>query len=238
MDFVRRADHVVSAGIHGEAMFRYLTEECGLPVAWPFQDYGGYVSGGVGCGNLNLEFVQRTATNDPSSPARFTGLALEPHGVLEDRTLIDLDQLGLGHGDLVPTPGWTTLELLGLSQHVDVFFCDYRIPGARDDEVRAELLRSVDGGRFHVVRAKNLFICSDDATSEESWSRLLGPSDSRDRPQWSFANGPSISLSRQDDATIAVELELESADDVASWLRIRREVDPMHGLALHFVARS
>jgi hypothetical protein len=237
MNFVRRPDHVVCATIHGEAMFRYLTEQVGLPEAWPFQDYGGYVSGGVGCGNLNLEFVQMK-TGDLTSSAKFTGLALEPHGVLEDRVLIDLDQLGIAHGGLVPTPGWTTLELLGFSDHANVFFCDYRIPGARDDDARAQLLRSANGGRFHVLRAKSIFMCSDDSTSEEAWSHLLGPLDSRDRPQWTFVNGPSISLSRQDDATLAVELEVDAADDVAAWLRALRQDNSMHGLALHLVAKS
>ncbi|MFJ9367586.1 hypothetical protein ACIRRA_24625 [Nocardia sp. NPDC101769] len=55
------------------AGFALLTETLGLPIAWKYDDYGGFASGRVNFGNLNVELVAANAhvpAFDPSTPAR------------------------------------------------------------------------------------------------------------------------------------------------------------------------
>ena len=55
---VRKVDHVFVPIAAPEAAFRWLTETLGLPVAWPFTEYGPFASGGVSLGSINLEILR------------------------------------------------------------------------------------------------------------------------------------------------------------------------------------
>lgn len=73
---VRQIDHVLLNSDEPAQLFRLFSQKFGLPVAWPFQSYGTFSSGGVGFGNVNIELLQ---VQDP--PSGFIGAALEPSSV-------------------------------------------------------------------------------------------------------------------------------------------------------------
>jgi hypothetical protein len=52
---VQQIDHIIISLDDPEKMMRLLSEKLSLPVAWPFQAYGTFSSGGVSFGNVNIE---------------------------------------------------------------------------------------------------------------------------------------------------------------------------------------
>ena len=57
-----KIDHVGVCMPGAEEAFRFCRERLAFPVAWPFARYGAARTGGIGLGNLNLEFL------DPGLP--------------------------------------------------------------------------------------------------------------------------------------------------------------------------
>src|SRR5262249_53919251 len=104
---VRKVDHVFVPLAAPEATFGFLTETLGLPVAWPFTEYGPFASGGVSLGSIHLEVVR---SSDPlpcfvaRDPARVQGIAFEPPPI-DDALLAELDRRGIPHSSPAPFPG-------------------------------------------------------------------------------------------------------------------------------------
>lgn len=51
-------DHVGVLAADADALFTLFAETFQLPVAWPMTDYGGFASGGVRAGTIDLEFIR------------------------------------------------------------------------------------------------------------------------------------------------------------------------------------
>ena len=55
---IRQIDHVMIKADDPREVFAFFTETLGLPIAWPLEERGGVVSGGVGFGNVNVEAIR------------------------------------------------------------------------------------------------------------------------------------------------------------------------------------
>jgi hypothetical protein len=55
---IRLIDHVMIKANDPREVFAFLTETLGLPIAWPLEERGGVMSGGVGFGNVNVEAIR------------------------------------------------------------------------------------------------------------------------------------------------------------------------------------
>ena len=55
---IRQIDHVMIKADDPREVFAFFTETLGVPIAWPLEERGGVVSGGVGFGNVNVEAIR------------------------------------------------------------------------------------------------------------------------------------------------------------------------------------
>jgi hypothetical protein len=81
-----KIDHVGVCMPGVEEAFRFCHDRLALPVAWPFARYGAAHTGGIGLGNLNLEFL------DPGlpflAPRQPAGIGLVPFSRRHGRLMI------------------------------------------------------------------------------------------------------------------------------------------------------
>ena len=155
---VRQVDHVLISSSQPKALFALLTQTFELPVAWPMSDYGGFVSGGVALGNVNVEVLSAAGPAGGVARARFVGLALEPEPL---PALPELDARGIVHGRPAPyragrswftrKPRWTTVALPTVSADaLEVFLCEYGHDVAEQRQRLREQLQSRQGGPLSV----------------------------------------------------------------------------------------
>ena len=76
---IEQVDHLLIDAGDADELFRLFAEKLELPVAWPFNDYGGFQSGGVSLGNLNLEcFATADSPREPELQGRLVGISFDP----------------------------------------------------------------------------------------------------------------------------------------------------------------
>lgn len=209
---IRQVDHILISSSHAEELFSLLTETFELPVAWPMSDYGGFSSGGVAVGNVNLEIIRSAPRPDNAARGQFVGFALEPEPL--KISLPELDARSIPHGSAVPFKShrwfglgstlWTTVALPTLSSNaVEVFLCAY--PDgltARRQRLR-EQLRSRNGGPLSVESVREIVCGTTDLNrSLMQWRKLLHPLQPSSAGTWRFAAGPAIRLVQADDDAI------------------------------------
>ena len=233
---VRRLDHVVAVLPRAEEAFRHLVNDLGLPEAWPFADYGGFVSGGVGFGNLNVEIVQGRSDNHSPRPSRFSALAFEPVSAVDDDFLATLDDRGLRFTGPLVTSGWTNVDLPGLLDGVHTFICDYHIPGAKDASLRREALSANQGGALGVVAVIEVVIgVRDVGATVAECSKLLGPTVTSKGDAWAGDEGPNLRVVSSDEVGVLnLVVDARLRDRVDEWQSSRTFHDPLDGLAFSF----
>lgn len=191
---VKQIDHLMIEAEEPSFLFRCFSQTLGMTVAWPLEDFGALVSGGICVGNVNLEFIrfkgERFGKPPPalaSGEARFSGIAFEPHGSLA-AALAVLGQRGVAHEAPKPTPHWTDAGFEGLLDAPGVtFLVEYHFDFRGWRRSLREDLESKHGGRLGVREARELRIeVTEPAGAEPRWSSLLGT--------WSFEGGPGLRL--------------------------------------------
>lgn len=228
---VRQVDHVLIEAHDASALFSLLAETLQLPIAWPMADYGGFASGGVFLGNVNLEVVKASSARAFEHDARFKGLALEPEPL--DACLAELEQRGIVHGRPAPfrsrdadgelATRWTTVALPSVSNDaLEVFLCEYASSQAAKRAVWSEQLRARSGGPLALVSLRTI-VCG--ATNLERsrarWRELLGPSGATPA-EFLLRAGPALRVvAASSDEIVGVVLEVESL------LRAREVLSPL-----------
>jgi hypothetical protein len=198
---ITRIDHFFASSPKAEKLFKLFKEELKLPVAWEYQNWGSFASGGISLGNVAFEFV----SYDSIITTKFDGIALEPRRSVEEFILI-LDANHISHDTIEANTykkkdgsigGWSNLNLPDLlPKEVGFFVCDYK----QREEVRAanrkdsiELIRR-KGGALGIVLLKEIIITSNDfMNSTIKLSKLPGIS-SNSSGLFSFSNGTSLRL--------------------------------------------
>lgn len=196
---VRQIDHVYVPLEDAPTGFAFLTESLGLPVAWPYSDYGFFGSGGVCLANVNLEALNANEfpTGRLQHPARISGIAFEPSAGI-DELLAALDGRGISHTPPIPygpstdNPLWTNV---GFDVTEGTFVCKYHfdVP-ARRKQLNDELAAN-GGGALGIVAMEELVIAAREIeTAVERWRRLLNPIDPSAERVWTIGHGPSVRL--------------------------------------------
>ena len=226
---VARVDHVFVPVVDAAKAHTFLTQTLRLPVAWSYEDYGAFSSGGSVLGSINLEVLEGSPTVRSLSatwPARIRGIAFEPSGAADEDLLNEMDGRAIAHSPLMPFPAWTNVLMLdvldagALDSASVVFLCDYHRPAARDVAARQAALNQAQGGMLGVVDAEEIVVGSPDPSSAASrWQRILGPLD-EDTGSWKLANGPAIRIvEAPDDAVERLVLNVASLEIAATHLR-------------------
>jgi hypothetical protein len=223
-----KIDHVGVCMQGAEEAFRFCHDRLALPVAWPFAHYGAARSGGIGLGNLNLEFL------DPGlpflaarQPAGIGLVAFEPAPRTIDDLTAALDYRGVPHHGPVTTgsqvSGFTNIHLgpFGIDHG---FFCSYHHPGAHDNAaaVRAASLSAAGGGALALRSVTQIRAALD----IDACTMILGASRGG---RWSFATGPDLVADKSVAAGIALMTwlvaDIEAAAAVLAGLGARRAGD-------------
>ncbi|WP_327139550.1 hypothetical protein [Nocardia sp. NBC_01327] len=242
---IDRIDHVF-VPLAAAAAGMQLLIDLGLPSAWPYSDYGGFASGAVNLGNLNLEFVADSELSGAfraSTPARVQGIAFTPAAHIDDSWLAEIDRRGIGHdGPLTfgPPGGvqFTNVAFEGLSDiRTTVFACEYHDPRVIDLEWRAGALAAVSGGRLGVRRVQEIVIgATDPDAAAGRWRQLLDPLPRSGPGRWRFPAGPALRIvAAEADGVQALVVAVADPDSAATTLKAADPV-ALGGLELRFVA--
>jgi hypothetical protein len=222
-----KIDHVGVCMPGAEEAFRFCHDRLALPVAWPFARYGATRSGGVGLGDLNLEFLDPGRPFlAPRQPAGIGLVAFQPAPQTIDDLIAALGHRGIPHHGPVTTgsqvSGFTNVYLGPFG--VDLgFFCSYHHPGSRDAvAIRAASLSAAGGGAL-VLRGVTQIRAALDI---DACTMILGASEGG---RWSFATGPELVADQSVAAGMALMTwsvaDMEAAAAVLAGLGARRAGD-------------
>lgn len=207
---IRQIDHVMITANDPREVFAFFTETLGLPIAWPLEERGGVMSGGVGFGNVNVEAIRFPGQRDLPSRAQVTGFGFEPSSM--PACLDELQRRGVPYGPLRPLTVmdsggarrtlFTNVTLLGLSDTalpvdatMHIFLSEYSptyvdVAGRRA-RIGKELV-ALRGGPLGVHSMREVVVgASDVDTMRARWQRLLSPARAR-RGAWYVGPGPAI----------------------------------------------
>lgn len=209
---IRQIDHVMIKADDPRAVFAFFTETLGLPIAWPLEERGGVVSGGVGFGNVNVEAIRFPGQRALPSRAQLTGFGFEPSPL---RACLDeLQRRGVPYGPVRPLIGtdsmgakqtlFTNVTLLGLSDTalpvdaaMHIFLSEYSpshvdVAGRRT-RIGKELAAS-GGGLLGVESMREIVVgASDVDTMRARWQQLLSPARAI-QGAWQVGTGPAIRI--------------------------------------------
>ncbi|MBS1983811.1 MAG: hypothetical protein JST16_06540 [Bdellovibrionales bacterium] len=177
LPLAKRVDHLMIEHETPAALFTLFSEQLALPIAWPFKDFGGYESGGVCAGDINLEFI-RFKESDPRyeklNAARITGLALEPafdFAILQQQLATLKIPFRLGEQNET----FSVLIVEGfVAAPFAVFFCQYHFDApAWQTKLRAQLAEK-HGGPLGVTNTAAVTLVP--MNSANDWKQILAKS--------------------------------------------------------------
>jgi len=208
---VRQIDHVLMGANASnradlEAAYMVFQNDLQFPPAWPWGLYnnGTTLKGGVGVGQLNIEFILEGGER---------GFAFEPCSTKED-TKAELEKRGIfisesRHAGLpLPFQDYTSWSLATSSTPTSFenFICKYgtkeRTPGfiqsIRREGLWKELVVNRRGGPLGVLGAAQVLVAvSDMDAAVKVFKSVLDPNPMLSEPPlntWKLAGGPSLSL--------------------------------------------
>jgi hypothetical protein len=213
-----------------KTLFRFFTQTLQLPEAWPLTENQGFISGGVGAANVNLE-IFRYANRKGVSRANYTGLAFEPYPLSD--ALRELKVRGIPYNKPEPYVStlpkgkkgtlWTTVGLPSFSHSGMSFFLyayspDYLNPAIQRKQL-ANRITLNRGGPLGFKSVREIVLeTADLPAAAEAWQKLLG------RPHsdgsWRTVSGPAIRLAKgSGDQIKELVFEVKSLDEAKSFLR-------------------
>ncbi len=232
---VRQVDHLLIESDDPESLFKLFAAALLLPEAWPVTDSQGFVSGGVGAGNTNIEFFRyATPKNVPkrkAAQAHYAGIAFEPYPL--SNSLREMQVEGIPYSSPQPyvstlpkgTRGvaWTTVALPSHSKAgMSIFLYEYSPEFLKVDVRRKQLgnrLLLNGGGPLGIQSLREIIIeASSLEKSLSEWRKLLGSPASIGL--WQVGSSPAIRIVRgARDRIQRLIFRVESMDRAKSYLR-------------------
>jgi len=225
---VRQVDHILLATEHPKEIYDFMTNELELPIAWPYQEYSGFASGGVSAGNVNLEALVFNPDRI-DTPSKIIGIAFEPEGSTE-QILAALDQRGIVHSQPEPfemgsgekkSKLWTTMRLPDTLPGSLIFFCEYHFYNVseRRTNLRQKLIE-IQGGPLGIDHLSEIVIKVKDMDSAlERWKSLLSPFQMTEHHLFAAGEGPAIRFVKGDNDCIAcLKFKVRSLNNARDFL--------------------
>lgn len=231
---IRQVDHLLIESGDPKSLFGLFADTLLLPEAWPIADNQGFLSGGVGAGNVNIEFFryveQKNAPGRRAARARFAGIAFEPYPL--SNSLQELQVAGIPYSTPEPYVStlpkgaqgvlWTTVALPSLSRPgTSIFLYEYSPAYLKVDIRRKQLgnrLLLNGGGPLGVQSVSEIVIAAANLEKDQRiWKQLLGtPSSSG---SWRAGDGPAIRVVRgSEDRIQTIIFKVESLERAKSFL--------------------
>ena len=196
---VERLDHVVVEARDPAELFAFVADTLGLPMAWEFQDYGTFASGGVSLGNVNLEITGSSGFLSGVEAARPTAVAFDPAPIPDARAELRRRRLRASrpspYVDDAGDTRWVTIGLPGHStRQLTAFLVDYRYVNAvaRRDRLNDSLVASGGG----LLGIEELLEVQLEVTEDrrDAWHQLLAPHEELAPGRWSVGDGPRVAV--------------------------------------------
>ncbi len=239
---IRQIDHLVIGTPDAAALFGFLIDSLGLPVASPLETYGEIQGGSVSLGNLSLELV-----GDPTAPAgraRIVAVAFEPYPVRAVLRELEGRGVAVGHRDVVVQSGGlsgrdtlgVTVGLPEVSVGAAAFLVEYR---TFDPETRrlmlGDSLLAKKGGVLGLEGAWEIRLgARDRAEALARWEKVLRPFAVPGSGPWPLGTGPRLALdSAATDGVQSIVVRATSLKETKTALEARgwlQERDGMIGL--------
>jgi hypothetical protein len=232
---IRQVDHILIESDNPKALFEFFSGTLHFPVAWPVSDNNGFVTGGVGTGNVMLELFRYTGqkqNGNPAAPAaRYSGLAFEPVPLADCLKVLQFRALPHSPPEQVVSAlpngikglAWTTVGLPSLSKPgMSIFLYEYSPAFLKVDVRRKQLANRLtldNGGPLGIVSVDKILITSTSFRKDrENWDLLLG--NSIQPGSWRTGAGPAIALSQGDQDRIrGIVVKVSSLDSAKAFLK-------------------
>jgi hypothetical protein len=232
---IRQVDHILIESGDPMALFSFFADTLQLPVAWPISENQGYITGGVGAGNVSLELFRYHdtggGTRSGALEARYTGLTFEPYPLAD--AIRRLQSVGIPYTPPEPSVStlpngkqgiaWTAVRLPTVARPLmSISLYEYSPAFLKVDVRRKQLgnrLTLNNGGPAGLLAASEIVITAKDPKKDtEIWTRLLGkPAGSGN---WRVGAGPAIRLIAGDQDRIReIILKVESLDRAKIFLK-------------------
>jgi hypothetical protein len=235
---IRQADRILIESGDPKALFDIFSVDLQLPEAWPLAENQGYVSGGLGAGNVNLEFYRyaprKSDAAREAAKARYSGLALEPYPLSE--ALPELKARGISYSSPEPyvsalpngTQGalWTLVPLPSFSKPgVSIFLYEYSPAFLKVDIRRKQLGNRLilnNGGPLGIQSVREIVIAAANLEKDKTaWRRLLG--EPTPAGNWIMSAGPAIRLVQgAEDRIQKIIFQAKSLDQAKTFLIKKR----------------
>jgi hypothetical protein len=232
---IRQVDHILVESNEPEPLFNFFSDILQLPVAWPLTDNQGFVSGGLGAGNVNLEVFQYAERKNSPAPkvpeARYAGLAFEPYPL--SNALSELQIRGIPFSPPEPyistlpdgSQGilWTTVPLPSFSRPgISIFLYEYSPVflnvGIRRKQLGNRLALN-NGGPLELRSVSEIVIAATNLQKKKAeWRQLLG----KQTPSgnWRAGSGPAIRLIQNSkDRICEIIFRVKSLDRAKAFLK-------------------
>ena len=232
---VRQVDRILIESGDPKALFNFFSADLQLPEAWPLAENQGYISGGVGVGNVTLELYRYTQRNGApvrkSAEAHIAGLALEPYPLAD--ALQDLKTIGIPFSSPEPYVSklpdgsqgvlWTTVPLPSFSKsRTSIFLYQYSSAFLKADVTRRQLGNRLilnNGGPLGIQSVREIVIASTNFEKEKAaWKLLLGEQNASG--SWSLGAGPAIRLVQDPtDQIQSIVIKVQSLQQARKFLK-------------------
>jgi hypothetical protein len=236
---VEQIDHILLAPDNPRGLFDFFTQDLKLPVAWPFREFGSFVSGGVFAGNVNLEAA--VFSGDSVHPqSKIVGMAFEPLGSTEE-IIKELDRRRIAHLDPQPFEMgpegnkmklWTNTILKDMLPGSFIFFCEYHIyeihntdPSAVRNQLKEALIK-IDGGPLGIEYISEVKIkVKEWDKALESWGNFLEPCEGFKNGCFDLGKGPKIRFLQTDtDCIDSLTIKVKSLKKAHDFLSSKEMV--------------
>jgi len=206
---VRQVDRILIESGDPKTLFDFFSRDLMLPEAWPLTENQGHTSGGLGAGNVNLEFYRTETTKGAAqrerAQARYAALALEPYPLRD--AIREMTVEGIPFSPPQPsvaalpngTQGvqWTMVPLPSFSRPaMSIFLYEYSPAFLRVDVRRKQLgnrLTLNKGGPLGIQSVYEIVLAAPNVEREKAaWKQLLG--EPTPAGHWKIGAGPALRL--------------------------------------------
>ena len=217
---VSKIDHILIEPENSYEFFSFLTDDLKLPVAWEYKNYENFMSGGVFCGNINLESISTDLVNTDSA---ICGIAFEPEFSTEE-TICELDHQFISHGFPVIMDSYVRTTINDILPDSWIFFCEYLIDKEKlkkSREIKQKELNKRDGGALGIEHVLEVTIKIKTETFIEKWKRLIPLNKSAEDIYIYSESSPNIHFIKSDKNEIeSITFKVKSLEKARNFLAV------------------
>jgi len=214
---VSKIDHILIEPDDSFAFFNFLSKDLDLPIVWDYQDYGSFVTGGVFCGNVNIESLSYDKLDAEST---ISGIAFDPYLSTGD-TIIEMDKCLISHSEPLNASYGKVTAIENLLPKSYIFFCEYlnaeEVESKR--KIKQKELEERNGGTLGIEYVIDVTIYVDSEALINEWKKLIHLDENFTNDYTYNESSPNIHFIKSDRNSIySIKFKVKSIKDVNNYL--------------------